>query len=250
VSELVRAALAWAWVGCIPLVLAGSAVQVAVGAGLSVVSGPFLMLSFGAAVGVPTLLLLNVLSSVVATVFGTAGVRWDDCALAAGATIAGCVVASLLPGLPEGALKAMTAGMLVVIALPRPPVPGVLPCATSARFGVGLAGLVTGALTVWTATPGPITPVALARAGRSGAEIRRTMQPISLVGYGAGLAWVGTPPVSAFGAGVFGWLIGATLVGTGVGFWLRTRIDPARVVLVIRVVAVAAAALLVGSLLR
>lgn len=232
------------------LVAAGAAVQVAVGAGLSVVCGSFLLLWLGAAAGVPVLLCLNLLVSVAATVFGGTGVRWGDVVLASGATLAGCGVASALPSLPEHVLKGLTACVLAAVALPRPPAPGVLPSEPSARAGIALAGLVTGALTVWTATPGPVTPVAMARGGRSGADIRRTMQPVSAVGYGAALAWGGTPRIGSIGAVIFAGLIAATLMGTGAGFFLRPRIDPARVVLLIRVVAGAAAALLLASLFR
>src|SRR5208337_3644907 len=144
-----------AWIGCLALVLAGAAVQVAIGAGLSVICGPFLLLWFGAAVGVPVLLCLNLLVSVVATACGGAGARWSDVALASSATLAGCAAASVLPSLPDSVLKGMTACVLVAIALPRPPAPGTLPSTASVRAGASLAGLVTGALTVWTATPGP-----------------------------------------------------------------------------------------------
>ncbi len=239
-----------AWIGGMALVLAGAAVQVAIGAGLSVICGPFLLLWFGAAAGVPLLLCLNLLVSVVATACGGAGVRWGDAALATGATLAGCAAASVVQGLPDGVLKAMTACVLVAVALPRPPVPGRLPSTASVRAGIGLAGLMTGALTVWTATPGPITPVALARAGRSGADIRRTMQPISIIGYGAALACVGPPAAGTLGAAAWAWPIGAVLAGTGLGFYLRRTIDPARVVLLVRVVAGAAALLLFAAVLR
>lgn len=247
--ELVLHSVPVALIGCAALVIAGAAVQAAVGAGLSVISGPFVVLWLGSAVGVPTLLCLNLLASMVATAFGGVGVRWGDVALASSATLAGCAAASVFPQLPDVALKGMTACVLIAIALPRPPGPGRLPSAASIRTGIGLAGLVTGILTVWTATPGPITPVALARAGRSGSDIRRTMQPISAIGYGTALAWVGTPPSSAFGTQTFAWLIGAVLAGTGLGFRLRQTINPARVVLLVRIVAAAAALLLIGSLL-
>jgi hypothetical protein len=249
-AEVALHSVSVAWIGCLALVLAGAAVQVAVGAGLSVICGPFLLLWFGTAVGVPTLLCLNLMVSVLATACGGAGVRWGDVALASSATLAGCAAASALPSLPDGVLKGMTACVLIAVALPRPPAPESLPSTASVWAGVSLAGLVTGALTVWTATPGPITPVALARAGRSGSDIRRTMQPISIVGYGAALAWIGAPPISAFGTEALGWLIGAVLVGTGMGFRLRQAIDPACVVLLVRIVAAAAALLLFAALLR
>ncbi len=240
-AELALHAVSIALVGSIALVLAGAAVQVAVGAGLSVICGPFLLLWLGSAVGVPILLCLNLLVSVVATLCGGAGVRWGDVALASGATLAGCILASVLPPLPDAVLKAMTACVLVIIALPRPPASGYPHSTVSIRAGVSLAGLVTGALTVWTATPGPIIPVAFTRAGRAGSDIRRSMQPISVVGYGAALAWIEAPPIGTFRTGVFACLIGAVLAGTGLGFRLRRTIDPARVVLLVRVVAGTAA---------
>lgn len=76
------------------------------------------------------------------------------------------------------------------------------------------------------------------------------MQPVSVVGYGAALAWSGTPSIGTIGAGIFAGLIAAALMGTGAGFYLRPRINPVRVVLLIRVVAGCAAALLLLSLLR
>lgn len=235
---------------CMALVMVGAAVQVAVGAGLSVVCGFFLLPWLGAEVGVPTLLCLNLLVSVMATAFGGTGVRWGDVVLASGATLAGCVAASVLPSLPEPVLKGMTVCVLVTVALPRPPLPGMLPWKASAKAGIVLAALLTGALTLWTATPGPITPVAMAHGGRSGADIRRTMQPVSVVGYGAALFWGGTPRIDTVGAAAFAGLVAATLAGTGAGFLLRPRLDPVRVVLLIRMVAGAAAALLLASLLR
>ena len=235
-------------VTCTVLIAVGAAIQVTVGAGLSVVCGFFLLLWLGAEAGVRTLLCLNLLVSIVATIGGRAGVRWNDVVLASGATLAGCVIASVLPSLPDPVLKGLTACILIVVALPRSHTSGSSPSEQFARAGITLASFVTGALTVWTGTPGPITPVAMARGGRSGAEIRSTMQPVSVVGYGAALAWGGLPRVETIGPGLSFGLIVATLVGTGVGFVLRPRINPSRVVPLIRTVAVAAACLLLLSL--
>ena len=235
---------------CAVLVVAGAAIQVAVGAGLSVICGAVLMLWLGPGAGVPVLLCLNLLLSVVATGLGGVRLRWGDVVLASGSTVAGCLLAAAVPGLSERVLKAMTAGVLVAIAAPRPRVAGLAPSGVAGAAGVSLAGLLTGALTVWTATPGPITPVTLAWAGRSGADIRRAMQPIGVVGYGAALAWVGGPPVGVVGIPVLGGLAAATLLGTGLGFIVRRRIDPVRAVVLVRIVAAAAALLLVASLLQ
>ena len=234
---------------CLVLVLAGAAIQTAVGAGMSVVCGPLLLLALGPAPGVSVLLVLNLLVSVVATAFGGLDLRWADVVSASLATLAGCALAAIVPALPDTALKLLTAGILLAVALPRPPAPGTLPSPRSAVTGVVLAGLVTGAFTVWTATPGPITPAALARLGRSGADIRRTMQPVSIVGYGAALAWVGARPLDALGSGALAGLVLATLVGTGGGLVLRKLVAPAQVVLLVRGIAAVSAVLLLGSLL-
>jgi hypothetical protein len=46
------------------------------------------------------------------TVCGWKGVRWEDVALASGATLAGCIVGSIIPSLPEGVLRGITACVL------------------------------------------------------------------------------------------------------------------------------------------
>ncbi len=74
------------------------------------------------------------------------------------------------------------------------------------------------------------------------------MQPVSIVGYGAALAWGGLSKVGTIGPGILSGLLAATLVGTGVGFVLRPKVNPSRVVLLIRVVAMVAACLLLLSL--
>ena len=235
---------------CLILVVAGAAIQVAVGAGLSVVCGAFMLLWLGPKAAIPILLGLNLLVSIVATFVDARAVVWRDAVLAAAATLAGCFVASLIPGLPDSLLKIVTAVVLLVVALPRPPSPDNSPSAAAGATGIGIAGLVTGAVTVWTATPGPIIPMALARVGRSGADIRRAMQPISIVGYGAALFWVGWPARSTIVGRPFALLVGATLLGVAAGFWLRAWISPPRVILLVRVTAGVAAILLVASVLR
>lgn len=228
------------------LVCAGAGIQVAIGAGLSVVCGPLLLLWLGPSASVPLLLGLNLLVSVLATAADPRRIRWRDVGFVSAATLVGCAVALLVPPLPDLWLTLLTAAALVAVALPRPPAPGREPSASRAAAMIAAAGLATGALTVWTATPGPITPVALARAGRAGSEIRRTMQPISIVGYGAALGWAGASPVAALGTGPMLTLVAATVMGTGAGFVLRKRIGPERVVLLVRVTAAISAALLLA----
>ena len=231
---------------CMALVAAGAAIQVAVGAGLSIVCGAALFLWLGTAVGIPVLLLPNLLVALVATALGGVRLRWGDVALSSGSILLGCAAAAVLPSIPEAALKGITAAVLLLAALPRPtaPVTGF----DKGWAGIAGAGIVTGMLTLWTASPGPVTPVALARAGRSGDEVRRVMQPVSCVGYGVALAVAGLPTTSATGAGILWSLITACLAGAGCGFMLRPRIEPGRVVKLIRLIAVAAAALLLLSL--
>ena len=235
------------------LVIVGAAIQVAVGAGLSVVCGPFMLLWMGTGEGVPVLLCLNLLVSVVAAAFGGWRLRWRDVGGVSAALLAGCAVAVLLPSLPDPVLRGITALVLALAALPRPAAPGQAQPARPARAGLVLAGLMTGALTVWTATPGPVIPVAMARAGWPGGDIRRAMQPIAVVGYGAALVLGGPPRFGApgvFAGPVMAALVAATLAGTGAGFLLRRRIHSGRVVSLTRVVAATSAVLLVLSLFR
>lgn len=114
---------------------------------------------------------------------------------------------------------------------------------------LALAGALAGALTVWTATPGPIAAVALARTGRPGSAIPPTMQPISIVGYGTAFAFSGPSLAGAAGAGMLAGLSIATLLGTAAGFLLRPRIRPNRVVAAIRLIAAIAAALLIAAVI-
>ena len=232
------------------LVLAGAAVQVVVGAGLSVVCGAFLMLMLGPPLAVPMLLVLNLLLSIAATAKGLARVRWRDVAAISAAAVLGSAVAGSLPPLPDRPLKAATAAVLAAAALRRPRPSGpAAPGSSSLAVPVG-AGIASGLLTVWTATPGPVVPIALSRAGRDGDQIRRAMQPISIVGYGIGIVWLGLAPTStAIRHPAFAPLLAATLAGTALGFRLRHHVDAERVTLLVRLTAGLAAAALVASLM-
>lgn len=238
-----------ALIGCMVLAALGAAIQVAVGAGLSVVCGAPLFLWVGPAAGVPLLLCLNLLVSVLATAGSVTGVRWADVGRVSAAIVAGCGIAWVLPPLSEALLKALTAGVLVAVAMPRPRALDRPPSTFSDRAGLALAGLATGALTVWTATPGPIVPAALARSGRAGSDIGRTMQPISIVGYGAALVCVGANELRVGGSAPLAWLVGAVCLGTILGFRLRLFLTASRIVTLVRLVAGAAALVLVGSLM-
>lgn len=236
-----------ALLGATMLVLAGAAIQVVTGAGLSVVCGFFLLLWLGPAISVPVLLWLNLLVSIAAAFADWKRACWRDVAVVSAAMVAGCAIAFLLPPFSSLALTLLTVLALVAVAAPRPPAPDRRLSAPAAGAIVATAGVLAGALTVWTATPGPIAAVALARAGRSGSAIPPTMQPISIVGYGAALVLGGTSPPGAMGGAAFLVLCAATLAGTAAGLVLRPRIQPRRIVIAVRMIAVVAAALLVVS---
>ena len=229
------------------LVLLGAAVQVAVGAGLSVVCGTFLLLALGAPLAVPVLLVLNLLVSIAATAAAPRNVRWRDVAVVSLAALAGSATAGLLPALPGAALKPVLAAVLLAVALRRPPPPRFEGAAGSSLL-IGGGGFLSGLLTVWTATPGPVVPAMLSHAGRPGDAVRRTMQPISIVGYALGLAFIGPPALAA----AVRWpglplLAAAALAGSMLGLRLRSVVSPAAVVAGVRGTAGIAALVLLAA---
>jgi len=228
---------AWTF-AAMALVLLGAAVQVAVGAGLSVVCGTFLLLTLGPSLAVSVLLVLNLLVSVAATAVAPRLVLWRDAALVSLAALLGSVTAEALPPLPGFMLKPITACVLIFIALRRPTSGKGL--GTRLLLPVGLGGFVSGVLTVWTATPGPVVPVALTHAGRTGDEIRRTMQPISIIGYGLGIACVSRSDM----AGALRWsglplLSVGALAGSAAGLYLRRFVRPGWVLTAVRSIGIA-----------
>jgi len=231
----------------VPLAALGAGVQVFVGAGLSIVCGPALVLVLGTATGVPTLLGLNLMVSVVALGGGFAQVRWPDVALAGAATLIGCAIALAAPRLPDTIVKLTIAGVLLFVAL-RPPPQAVADRQMPIPWSLGGASLVSGVLTVWTATPSPLVPAALLRGGRTGGQIRQTMQPISVLAFGAALLFLDRREVAWPGAETLGALAAAALLGSLAGFWSRRRFDPALVRTLLRAIAGIAAVLLAASL--
>jgi len=231
-----------------PLVALGAGVQVFVGAGLSIVCGPALILASGTAVGVPTLLALNLLVSVVALAGGVAQVRWADVALAGAATLCGCAVALAAPRLPDAVVKLTIAGVLLFVALRRPPA-AVFTRPVPIPWSLGAASLVSGVLTVWTATPSPLVPAALLRGGRTGGQIRQTMQPISVLAFAAALLFLDGQAVAWPGVEIFAVLGAAAILGSLGGFWARRRFDPGLVRSLLRLVAGVAAIVLAASVL-
>ncbi len=236
----------WAF-AALALVLLGAGVQVAVGAGLSVVCGTFLLLTLGPSLAVSVLLILNLIVSLAATAAAPRLVLWRDVALVSLAALLGSVTAEILPPLPGPMLKPVTACVLIVIALRRPSF------SKGARtrlslLPIALGGFLSGVLTVWTATPGPVVPATLSQAGRTGDEIRRTMQPISIIGYGIGIACVGAADM----AGALQWsglplLSAGALVGSAGGLYLRRFVRPGWVVATVRSIAAGAALILLAS---
>ena len=226
---------------------AGALVQVTTGAGLSVVCGACLIVVLGVHAAVPLLLLLNLLVSVVATAGGARAVAWRDVGLVALASTLGSAVAvPMLPYISADALKLVTAAVLLLIALRRPSRGGT--AGWRGTWLVGIAGLASGMLTAWTATPGPVVPIGMAYAGRGGETIRRAMQPISIWGYGCALALLGAPPtlhalalpeMVPFGL--------ATLAGSLLGLPARHLVPADRVAPAVRVIAALAAVTLIAS---
>lgn len=229
-----------------PLVALGAGVQVFVGAGLSIVCGPALILALGTATGVPTLLCLNLLVSMVALAGGLSQVRWADVALAGATTLAGCAVGLASPRLPDAVVKLTIAAVLIFVALRRPPAEGV-DRPVPIPWSLGAASLVSGLLTVWTATPSPLVPAALLRGGRTGGQIRQTMQPISVLAFGAALLFLDTRAVAWPGAEAIALLGVAAILGSLGGFRARRRFDPGLVRSLLRLVAGVAAIVLAAS---
>ena len=237
-------------IAAIFLVALGAAIQVAVGAGLSVVCGAFLLLTLGPTLAVSVLLILNLLVSLVATAAAPRLILWRDVAIVSVAALSGSLAAKAMPAVPGSMIKPITACMLIVIAFRRPS-SGKGDRVTGTLASVGFGGFISGLLTVWTATPGPIVPVTLSQAGRTGDEIRRTMQPISIVGYGIGIAcvsisnttgalqWAGLPLLSA-----------GVLAGCAVGLCVRRFVRSSLVVVIVRSIALFAAVTLLGSWLN
>ncbi len=223
----------------------GAAIQVAAGAGLSVICSPTLLLILPARSAIPLLILANLMVALVGTVHSFRTVDWAQVRNVVLFLLIGCALASFLPPLPDHILKLIAAGTLLYIATRRPHAPGTEN--KSRAFGLAAAAILTGALTVLTAIPGPIIPAALARAGYSGLAIARIMQPLSLFAFGSALFIAGPPSRSIIGVWPLACGMAATFLGIFIGFWLRKTIDARCITYLIRAVAVISALLLLWS---
>lgn len=224
----------------------GASIQVAAGAGLSVICAPAMLLILPARSAIPLLIFTNLVVSLIGTVHTFRMIDWAHVRNVVLFLLIGCALAWSLPALPDRVLKVIAAGTLLYIAIRRPEaVSGER--RMSGTFGVPFAAILTGALTVLTAIPGPIIPAALTRAGYSGLEVAKIMQPISLFAFAAAMLIAGPPSLSIFGIWPLAAGMAAILLGVLIGFRARTAIDARRITHLIRAVAVVAAMLLLRS---
>lgn len=193
----------------------GAALQVGIGVGFSIVAGPPMMVLLGTALAVPILLMLNTLVSAAATEWRI----WATEAKTIRIAIIGCLIGILgglvvYPYLSEQIVLALTATLLLI---------GVVTTLLPLRSTTGTSGFtaisgVSGLATVWAATPGPLMVFGLIAIGRSARDVRRLVQPIALVAYGAAFALHSVFDASAYTQ--VPWLaafLAATLLGSLLG---------------------------------
>jgi uncharacterized membrane protein YfcA len=228
------------------LAFAGGLVQSGVGIGFSIVVGPMLVLAIGAKAAVPVLLFLNFAVSAVAV----AGFRRADAGAAFAATLfaslAGIALgAALFPFLSEMLLTLAMAALLLLGAATASLRPG--------RSGPPLvigAGLLAGAATAWTATPGPIMALGLLMSGYSGEVVRRLLQPIALLAYGVAFAATGPATWAAVADLPLTLpLTAGALAGTALGLAIGPRLPAKFLILAIRVLAAIAGLVLIARAL-
>lgn len=161
------------------LTFVGALVQTAVGAGFSVVLGPWLMVSMDPKRAVALLLLLNVMVSAIA-LLGVDRSHWRAAFgpaiwMAAGVAIGVATFAHL----SGSVVMVLVALMLIAASFPMASLAtGKSVFAPAAIFA--LAGIAT----AWTATPGPLMALGFASAGHPTNNIRRVVQPLALLAYG------------------------------------------------------------------
>ena len=225
---------------------AGGLVQSGVGIGFSIVVGPMLVLVLGAKAAVPLLLLLNFVVSVVAVI----GFRRAD----AGAAVAITLLASLA-GIALGTVlfpyfsEILVTAAMAALLLSGAAIASVRPRRSSQKLVAG-AGLLAGAATAWTATPGPVMALGLVMSGYSGDAVRRLVQPIALITYGVAFAaagpanWAAVAEMALTPALVLG-----AVAGSAVGLSLGPRLPAALLVLAIRALAAIAGCVLLARAL-
>jgi uncharacterized membrane protein YfcA len=228
------------------LAFAGGLVQSAVGMGFSIITGPMLVLAIGAKAAVPVLLLLNFAVSAIAVT----GFRRADAGAAFAATLlatlAGIALgAALFPYLSE---RLVTAAMAMLLLLGAA-IANLRPSRSGRPLVVG-AGLLAGAATAWTATPGPVMALGLIMSGHGGDVVRRLLQPIALLAYGVAFAATGpsnwaevadlplTPGLTA-----------GALAGSALGLAIGPRLPARFLIFAIRVLAAVAGLVLLARAL-
>jgi uncharacterized membrane protein YfcA len=231
---------------CLAVAFAGGLVQSGVGIGFSIVVGPVLVLALGAKAAVPLLLLLNLLVSVVAVI----GFRRAD----AGAAFLVTLIASLA-GIALGTVlfpylsETLVTAAMAVLLLSGAAIASVRPRRSSPALVAG-AGLLAGAATAWTATPGPVMALGFVMSGYSGEAVRRLVQPIALITYGVAFAaagpstWVAAAEMALTPALVLG-----AIAGSAVGLAIGPRLPAALLILAIRALAAIAGCVLLARAL-
>lgn len=216
--------------------LIGAVLQVGSGIGFSIIAGPPMMMALGTPVAVPLLLLLNTLVSAVASDWRL----WRAEMRLTGRAIAGCLVGIGLglmtrDFLSEPMVLALT-GLLLLIGVATT----FLPLRAGPRAFLSVSGL-AGVATVWAATPGPLMVFGLIAAGRPMTEIRRLVQPIALVAYGAALLLSGPAGWRLVAAApALSLLLAATVAGSLVGRLFGPILPQGLIGVLVRVVSVIA----------
>jgi len=217
-------------------VVVGAMLQVGTGIGFSIIAGPPAMVILGTSIAVPLLLLLNTIVSLVATDWRRLAADRKSILIAIGGCLAGIGLGALTFSLlSEAAVLAITATLLLI---------GVvttffsIPVQTLGFVVVsGLAGLAT----VWAATPGPLMVFGLLALGRPAAQVRRLVQPIALVAYGASLLLHGSSGLNALVATpALIFLVGATVSGSLLGLMIGPYLPRKVIVIAIRIISILA----------
>ncbi|WP_170421783.1 TSUP family transporter [Ruegeria arenilitoris] len=220
----------------------GAMLQVGVGIGFSILAGPPMMILLGTSTAVPILLLLNTIVSAVATDRQVLKADRQTIRTAIIGCLAG-VVAGLVvyPWLSEAFVLALTASLLLT---------GLVTTLLPLRRAIGTAGFSTvsglsGLVTVWAATPGPLMVFGLIAKGRPAKEVAKLVQPIALVAYGVAFLLHSLSDTQAFAHSPQLWgFVALTLIGSLLGRAVGPHLPQTLVTTAIRVVSLIACGVL------
>jgi uncharacterized membrane protein YfcA len=216
----------------------GAILQVGIGIGFSIIAGPLLMLQLGTQTAVPLLLLMNVIVSVVATPGAMPRKDFRIIALSSVGCLIGVGAGILIYSqLTDANVLAITATLLLLSVAAS-----VVPLHVAGRQAyLPIAGL-SGLATVWAATPGPLMALGLILSGYPAQQVRKMVQPVALVAYGAALI---LHEVSE-GDNIAGYphltvMIVATVIGSVIGRWVGPKMPQKLIISGIRIVSLFAA---------